>query len=80
MRFAPAKVQVGVSVGAGGRAQIGTGNQAVAAMVRQLEERGIPRDKITPEMIENLLDPDGAQKAIEGAVSGNDSDHRVIDQ
>lgn len=68
-----AKVQV--NVGAGGQAAvIGQTNprQLIASVVRELENRGIPRDQITPEMIQGLMsgmaNPDNAQRAIEGAV------------
>ena len=49
-----AKVQVNV----GGNAQqitASTPNQMIGSIVRELEARGVPRDKITPEMIQGLL-------------------------
>lgn len=55
-RFAGPKVQV--NVGAGGSVaaiQASTPNQVLGSIVRELESRGIPRDKITPDMVGNLL-------------------------
>jgi hypothetical protein len=72
-RFSPgSKVQV--NVGAGGAAAVSGANpsQLVAAIFRQLEQQGIPRDKITPEMVQGVLEgavnPDQQQKAIAGTV------------
>lgn len=72
-RFAGgAKVQV--NVGSGGAAAVTTGNprQLVAQVVRELEQQGIPRDKITPDMVqgalEGMLNADTAQKSIAGTV------------
>ncbi len=71
-RFSGPKVQV--NVGAGGAASISasTPNQVMGAIVRELESRGIPRDKITPDMVANLLgemaQAGGASKAVEGRV------------
>lgn len=68
-----AKVQV--NVGAGGAAAIQTGNprQLVAAAIRELEQQGVPRDKITSEMIqgvfEGMQNPDAQPKAIQGTVT-----------
>lgn len=64
--------RVQVNVGAGGQASVATvtPQQMIGAAVRELEARGISRDKITPKMIEGLLagmaQPDIAQRAIEG--------------
>ena len=69
------KVQVNVS---GGQAaiQATTPNQMLGAMVRELEARGIPRDKITPDMITGMLSEmsgaNQAPKVIEGRVLSND--------
>lgn len=67
--------KVQVNVGPGGQAAvIGQTNprQMIATVVRELENRGIPREQITPEMIEGLLsgmaNPESAQRAIEGTV------------
>lgn len=40
----------------------------VAGMIRELESRGVPRDQITPQMIEGLLMQTDPKAAIEGAV------------
>lgn len=67
-----AKVQV--NVGAGGAAAVSNTNprQLIAAAVRELEARGIPRENITQEMIQGLLtgmnNPEAATRAIEGTV------------
>jgi len=67
-----AKVQV--TVGPGGTASITSANprQLIAAAVRELESRGIPREEITQEMIGGLLagmaDPAKAQRSIESTV------------
>lgn len=67
-----AKVQV--NVGAGGAAAVSAGNprQLIAAAVRELESRGIPRENITPELIQGLLSgmgsPEHARQAIEGTI------------
>lgn len=52
--------RVQVNVGPGGAAAVsaGTPQQLVAGIVRALEEKGVPRDKITPKMIEQVLNPD----------------------
>lgn len=68
-----AKVQV--NVGQGGAASISTGNprQLVAAAIRQLESEGIPREKITTELIQGVFEgmqsPDSAQRSIQGTVT-----------
>jgi hypothetical protein len=49
-------VQVNVN-GQGGNQIAPTKNQLTAALVAELEARGIPRDRITPEMIMGLLEP-----------------------
>lgn len=67
-----AKVQV--NVGAGGAAAISAGNprQLIAAAIRELEDQGIRRDEITPDMIkgmfEGMQNPARKQQAIEGTV------------
>lgn len=72
-----AKVQVNV----GGNAQVltnATPNQVMGSIVRELESRGIARDKITPEMVSSLLQEMSAgkpkQEAIEGTVLGTKVD------
>lgn len=72
-RFSPgARVQV--NVGQGGTASLSAGNprQLVAQVIRELEQQGVPRDKITPDMVqgvlEGMVDPDNKQKAVEGTV------------
>jgi hypothetical protein len=70
-RFAGPSVQVNVQQGAAA-IQAATPNQVLGSIVRELERRGIPRDKITPEMVGNLVaEMGGAQhapQAIEGRV------------
>ena len=67
-----AKVQV--NVGAGGAAAVSSANprQLVSAIMRELTQNGVPRDKITPEMIQGVLEgsvnPDQQHRAIQGAV------------
>lgn len=70
-RFKGPSVQVNV----GGQVpgiQASTPNQVIGAIVRELESRGIPREKITPEMVSNLLEEmsggRNAPQAIEGVV------------
>jgi hypothetical protein len=65
---------VNINVGAGGTAgiQISNPNQAIGAVVRELEARGVPRNEITPELIQGVLSqmahkPE-ARQAIEGTV------------
>jgi hypothetical protein len=73
-----AKVNVNVGVAAGGQAQIDTGNKnaIIAGVVRQFELEGVPRDKITPEMIEGALagmaSPETQRRAIKGQVIGDE--------
>lgn len=65
---------INVNVGAGGAAavQMGSPRDMVAGVIRQFELQGIPRDKITPEMvqgvIEGMVDPSKQRQAIEGTV------------
>lgn len=72
--------KVQVNVGQGGAAAVGltvTPQRLIGAAVRELEARGIPRDKITPEMIQGLLsgmaDQENSRKAIEATVIENQS-------
>jgi hypothetical protein len=72
-RFAGPSVQVNVGAGAGAVGmQASTPNQVIGNIVRELERRGIPRDQITPGMVENLLaemgGADNSPAAIEGVV------------
>lgn len=66
------RVQVNVNGGATAAIQASTPNQVMGAIVRELEARGVPRDKITPEMVANLVSEMGgakeAPRAIEGTV------------
>ena len=70
-RFAGPGVQVNVQQGAAA-IQAATPNQVLGSIVRELEKRGVPRDKITPQMVTNLLAEMGggnqAPQAIEGVV------------
>lgn len=74
-RFSGPKVQVNVNGGGATAVQAATPNQVLGAIVRELESRGVPRDKITPTMVENLLAEMGgagrAPQAIEGVVLGS---------
>jgi hypothetical protein len=69
------KVQVNVGSGSAAQISASTPNQIMGAIVRELETRGVPRDKITPEMVQNLLAEMGgannAPQAIEGHVLGS---------
>jgi hypothetical protein len=72
-RFSPgSKVQV--NVGSGAVASVSSSNprQLVSATIQELVRQGVPRDKITPEMIqgalEGMVNPDAKTKAIEGTV------------
>lgn len=73
------KVNVNVGVGQGGQAAVmaGNPNQLMGSIVRALEERGIPRDQITPEMVQGVLAGMGggasATPAIEGHVITHES-------
>lgn len=72
-RFSPG-TKVQVNVGAGGAASVSTANprQLVSATIQELVRQGVPRDKITTEMIqgalEGMISPDSKQKAITGTV------------
>lgn len=82
---------VNINVGSGGQAAIAmsTPKQMVAAAVRELEARGVPRDQITPEAIQGLLagmaanqgSDDSGQAAIESAAheSKAKSKAKVVD-
>lgn len=65
-------VKVNVAVGQGGAAQVAvaTPGELTGAVVRELEARGIPREKITPELIMSVLsssaEPEKSRRAIEG--------------
>lgn len=62
--------QVSVSVGAGGQAAVvagGSATQLTSRIVAELEAKGIPRDRITPEMIAGILDPQSESRIIETA-------------
>jgi hypothetical protein len=68
------KVQVNVG---GAAAEVSTANprQLAASIVQALVAQGVPRDKITPDMIsgflENMANPDAGMKAIQGSVLPN---------
>lgn len=65
------RTQVGVGVGVvvnAGQGQVGSGSVAeadpralMAGFVQQLEQQGIPRDRITPKMLEAMLNGKGDQ-------------------
>lgn len=52
--------------------------QVIAAAIRELELRGVPRSDITPDMIKGLVagmvDPDNTRRAIEGTVVKDEDD------
>jgi hypothetical protein len=55
----------------------GSTSQMTAALVRSLEQQGIPRDQITPDMISNALSALAAQKGnIPRAIEGTVIEHR----
>ncbi len=66
--------RVQVNVGAGGAAAVSMGNpkQMIATVFRELEQQGIPREDVTPEMVKGLLesmaDPQKAQNAVTSTV------------
>jgi hypothetical protein len=71
-RFSPgSKVQVNVGAGAAS-IQGGNSRQLVANVVRQLEQNGIPREKITTQMVQGILEasvnPERQTQAIQGTV------------
>lgn len=58
--------QVGVFVGAGGQAAVVPDpKQVTANIVRELEAQGIPRNKITPDMVLRVLSGGAEQQSIE---------------
>lgn len=69
--------KVQVNVGQGGSAEISTANprQLAANIIQALVAQGVPRDKITPDMIqgflENMANPEAGTKAIQGSVLPN---------
>lgn len=67
-----AKVQVNVGGGATASVSAANPRQFAAAAIQALVNQGIPRDKITPDMVAGMLEgmanPDSAQKAIAGTV------------
>lgn len=74
LRGGGVKVQVGVQNNVGGAAQVtvATPHELIGGVVRELEARGIPRDKITPALVQSVLaqagNPDSRREAIEGAL------------
>lgn len=66
------KVNVNVGVGAGGQASVvaGSPNQLMGAIVRELESRGVPREQITPEMIQGMLEGMSGSTDIRPAIEG----------
>lgn len=70
-----AKVQVNVNNGQA-QLQAATPNQVIASIIAEFEARGIPRDKVTPEMLENMLSemsgqPQSIGQHVEGQVIAN---------
>lgn len=78
LRGAKVNVNVGVA-GNGAQVAISQGNEKtlVASVIREIEATGVPRDKITPEMVQGVLEgmvrPDSRGAAIEGTVIGGPS-------
>jgi hypothetical protein len=70
------KVQVNVNGGGAAAVSAATPNQIMGAIVRELEARGVPRDQITPDMVQSMLAEmaGGSPKAevIESRVLGTD--------
>jgi hypothetical protein len=69
--------KVGVFVNGGNGAQVAVGqsaSQLTAAVVRELEAKGIPRDQITPEMIGKALDPTALPAVASGPEHGGHDD------
>jgi hypothetical protein len=66
--------KVEVNVGRGSAVQVNNGNprQVIAAAIRELEARGVAREDITPEMIQNVFEgmtsPEKVTEAIEATV------------
>lgn len=67
------KVNVNVGVGQGGQAAVmaGNPNQLMGAIVRELESKGIPRDQITPQMIQGVLEGMGGAASPTPAIEGH---------
>lgn len=67
-----AKVQVNVGGNSAVQVNSGSPRQAIAAAMRELEARGVPRDSITPELIQGVFEgmkaPVQATRAIEATV------------
>ena len=78
------KPELAINVGPGGMAAVVTGSNPrtlMASVVRALEERGVPRDKITPDMVANLLESMRNQAKIPHAIEGTVTsvqDERVV--
>lgn len=73
-RFSPgSKVQVNVGAGASASVQGGNARQLVAGVIQELVNQGVPRDKITPEMVQGVLEGsingENQIKAIQGTVT-----------
>jgi len=74
LRGAGVKVQVGVINGqaAASVSSASSPTELVGSVMRSLEQQGIPRDKITPDLVMNTIkamtNPEEKQRAIEGAV------------
>ena len=68
-------VQVNLGAGTNGAP---SPRQLIAEAVKELELRGVPRENITPEMIQGMftgaLDPDQQRRAIEGVVISSSED------
>lgn len=84
-RFAGPKVNVNVGVGSGGNASVAVSTdprQMVAGIVAELEAQGIPREKITSDMIKGVLEGAahaGAKRAVEAAKIVHDDESKTIE-
>ena len=72
--------KVNINVGAGGTA-VATANPKalVASAIRELEARGVPRDKITPEMIQGLFAGMNDEGNRERAIQSTAIESRILD-
>jgi len=72
--------KVQVNVGAGGQAAVltATPQQLISQVVRELEEQGIPRDKITQEMVSDLLAAMGGRTPEPKAITGEVIESKAV--
>ncbi|MEU4066656.1 hypothetical protein AB0F25_30460 [Streptomyces wedmorensis] len=67
------KVNVNVGVGHGGQAAVmaGSPNQLMGAIIREIESKGVPREQITPEMIQGVLEGMSGSASPTPAIEGH---------